>query len=217
MTLLIAAIAIPVFLVLVFSLLAVHCVRRRRVISTVLSALVSVLFVVVAVGVLLAGGNLLSWSRLSAESPAAVLTFARTGERAFDAQVVLADGRSQQVVLRGDEWQVDAKLLKWKPFASLLGFDTLYRLERISGRYADIDAERAAPHTVEPLHAADQFDLWTLVRAAHPHVPWIDALYGSAVYLPMADGASFAVSVGMDGLVARPRNEAARNAVAGWH
>ena len=130
---------------------------------------------------------------------------------------MLADGQRQRVPLRGDEWQVDARVLKWRPLASMLGFDTLYRLERVSGRYTDIDAERTSTHTVQSLHGPDQFDVWTLVRAAHPHLPWVDALYGSAVYLPMADGASFAVSVGPGGLVARPRNAAAENAVAGWH
>ena len=90
----------------------------------------------------------------------------------------------------------------------------MFRLERIAGRYRDIDAERSAPHSVYRLHGDDSFDVWTVVRAAH--LPWVDARYGSAVYLPMADGAAFVVSVGPGGLVARPRNDAARAAVNGW-
>jgi hypothetical protein len=47
-------------------------------------------------------------------------------------------------------------------------------------------------------------------------VPWVDALFGSATFVPMADGALYAVSVSQSGLIARPANQAARNAVAGW-
>jgi hypothetical protein len=217
MALLIAAIAVPALLVLLLGGFAVRCARRRRIVATSVSGLLATVFTLAGIAVALVGIDLLSWSRLTHEAPAAELTFARTGDRAFDVDVVFAGGRSERLPLRGDEWQVDARVLKWRPLASVLGFDTLYRLERLSGRYADIDTERAAPHTVHALHRADDFDVWTLVRAAHDHLPWVDALYGSAVYLPMADQASFAVSVGPGGLVARPRNAAARTAVAGWH
>ena len=36
-------------------------------------------------------------------------------------------------------------------FKSLLGLDTLYRLERLSGRYGDAASERRAPRTVPDL------------------------------------------------------------------
>ncbi|MEP7063902.1 MAG: cation/multidrug efflux pump [Betaproteobacteria bacterium] len=217
MALLSAAIAVPALLVLLFGALAVRCARRRRVVATTLAGLVSTVFILACIAVALVGIDLMSWSRLTHEAPAAALTFARTGDRAFDVDVALAGGLTERLALRGDEWQIDARVLKWRPLASVLGFDTLFRLERLSGRYTDIDTERAAPHTVHRLHAADEFDVWMLVRAAHEHLPWVDALYGSAVYLPMADQASFDVSVGAGGLVARPRNDAARAAIAGWH
>jgi len=47
-------------------------------------------------------------------------------------------------------------------------------------------------------------------------VPLADALYGSAAYVPMAEGAEYAVSVSASGLVVRPGNDAARKAVGGW-
>ena len=40
-------------------------------------------------------------------------------------------------------------------------------------------------------------------------VPWLDALYGSATFLPMADGALYEIKVSQSGLVARPLNQAA--------
>jgi hypothetical protein len=47
-------------------------------------------------------------------------------------------------------------------------------------------------------------------------VPFADALYGSAVYVPMAEGAEYAVTVSQSGLVVRPANDAARKSVGGW-
>ena len=95
-----------------------------------------------------------------------------------------------------------------------MGFDTVFGMSGLPQRYRDIDAERSTPHSGYRLHADDSFDVWTVVRAAR--LPWVDARYGSAVYLPMADDAVFLVSVGPGGLVARPRNDAARAAVSGW-
>ena len=43
-----------------------------------------------------------------------------------------------------------------------------------------------------------------------------DAAYGSATYLPMADGATYAVTLTQSGLVARPVNPAAKRATRHW-
>jgi hypothetical protein len=118
--------------------------------------------------------------------------------------------------VHGDEWQVDARVLKWRALGNLLGFDTVYRFERLSGRYADIAQERGAARTVHSLAEDPGLDLWSLVRKHHQYVPLADALYGSAVYVPMAEGAEYTVTVSTSGLVARPGNEAARKAVGGW-
>jgi hypothetical protein len=59
--------------------------------------------------------------------------------------------------------------------------------------------------------------LWSVVHRHHTWLPWFDALYGSATYLPMADGALYDIRVSPTGLVARPLNQAARDAVGTWH
>jgi hypothetical protein len=215
MTTLVIAIGVAALLALGALGATFHCARRRRPVLTTIASLGFLVAVLAALAIALAGASLLSWTRLTHEAPAATLSFHARGPRAFDVDVAYADGRRDRFVLAGDEWQVDARILKWRPFATLVGFDTVFRLERIAGRYQDLDTERSAAHTVWPLHPDDRFDVWSLARAAN--LPWIDARYGSAVYLPMADGARFDVSVGPGGLVARPGNDAARAAVSGWH
>ena len=138
-------------------------------------------------------------------------------ERQFDAVLSYPDGERANFQLRGDEWQVDARVLKWHAFANLVGFDTAYRLERISGRYSHAEDERTEPRTVYDLHAPGRVDPWELAHRYRSWMPWLDALYGSATFLPMADGALYEIKVSQSGLVARPLNQAARDAVSSWH
>src|ERR1700735_1829345 len=119
--------------------------------------------------------------------------------------------------LRSYQGQVDARVLKWHAFANLVGFDAAYRLERISGRYSHLEDERSLPRTVYDLHEPGRIDPWELVHRYRSWVPWLDALYGSATFLPMADGALYEIKVSQSGLVARPLNQAAREAVGSWH
>ncbi len=217
MTLFAIAVLVPALLALALFALARTAGRRGRPLASGCCALLSLCCVLCTVIVVVAGLALLSWTRLTHESHAADLAFTRVAERSYDVDVAFADGRHETLRLSGDEWQVDARVIKWMPFANLLGFDTVYRLERLSGRYRDVDDERTQPRTVHRLHDADAVDVWSLVRVAGSRLPWVDARYGSAVYLPMRDGATFTVTVGQAGLVARPANEAARDAVAGWH
>jgi hypothetical protein len=127
-----------------------------------------------------------------------------------------AGERPQTYIVAGDEWQIDARLLKWRPLATIVGFDTVYRLDRLSGRYTDLAEERAAKRTVYGLAERESVDFWQLVRRYHDYLPLADALYGSAAFVPMAEGAEYRVSVSPSGLVVRPANDPARKAVGGW-
>lgn len=201
---------------LLFLGFAVRASRQRRLAAGGAHALVGLCFVLAAAAAGALGFSLLSYERLTHEQAALELQFTRLGERHFRAQLTYPSNKVQSFDLRGDEWQVDARLIKWRGIANVLGFDTVYRLERIGGRYSDIADERSAPRTVYALAEPDRIDVWELARSARDWAPWIDALYGSAAYLPMADGALFQVSVSQAGVVARPLNQAARQAVSGW-
>ena len=160
--------------------------------------------------------NLATYARLTHEQPAAHVTLRQLGERRFVASVQAPGEPARHFELAGDEWQIDARVLKWRGVATLIGFDTAYRLERLSGRYSDTAAERTAPRTVYALAPETGLDLWALVRRHHRYLPLADALYGSAAYVPMAESAEYDVSVSASGLVVRPANDAARKAVGGW-
>jgi len=110
----------------------------------------------------------------------------------------------------------DARVLKWTGLANLLGMKTAYRLERLSGRYRDVQQERQAVRTVYQLDNDRGVDLWELVRKSERKLPWLDAVYGSAAYMPMVDKGLYQVTISNSGLVVRADNAIAQQAVDAW-
>jgi len=196
---------------------AVRRFAQRRMLRGTLHSAGGLVLLLLAVCAALIAADLRTYQRLSYEQPAGELQLTKTGERQFGAVLSYPDGRRANFTLRGDEWQIDAHVLKWHAFANVIGFDTAYRLERISGRYTRIEDEVAQARTVYALVAPERVDLWSLVQRYHSWLPWADALYGSATFLPMADGALYEIKVSQSGLVSRPLNQAARDAVGSWH
>jgi hypothetical protein len=212
-----ASIVVCALLGLLFFFAAVRRLRRRRLMGGMAHGAAALVLILAAACAALVGANLRSYQRLSYEQPAGELQFARVGDREFNATLTYPNGERANFALHGDEWQVDARVLKWRAFANLVGFDAAYRLERISGRYTRVEDERTLSRTVYDLNTPGRIDPWELVHRYRSWLPWMDALYGSATFLPMADGALYEIKVSQSGLIARPLNQAAREAVGSWH
>ena len=178
--------------------------------------LIGVFLVLAAAAVGFLGVTLGTYELVKEEQHAVEVQLVRKGDREYTAMLTYPGTRIQVVELRGDEWQIDARVLKWKGLAYLLGFDTVYRLDRIGGRYTKIEDEQKAPRTVHALNPPERIDTWELARKVNQWLPWVDAGYGSATFVPLADGALYEVRVSSSGLLARPANEAARKAVGAW-
>ncbi|MEM6999073.1 MAG: hypothetical protein AAF419_04470 [Pseudomonadota bacterium] len=146
-----------------------------------------------------------SYDRLTHEQPIATLKFSQYDNQKFNVEVSYSDGQTSDIfLLNGEEWQMDARIIKWRGWAQLLGLNTQYRLERISGRYSDIDDELNKPRSVFAINPKDKIDYWKLMNTYKQWLPWVDAYYGSATYLPMMDNTSYLVSLTASGLIARP-------------
>jgi len=213
LTALIAAFGLAGILCFIASM---RCLRRRRLLSGSVTGLGAIALFLLAACALLLAADVRTYRRLSAEQQAGDIEFSSIGAHQFNGVLTYPAGERAAFSLRGDQWQVDARILKWRAFANLMGFDAAYRLERIGGRYSRIEDERDLPRTVYPLNPPNRLDLWELVHRYHSWLPWFDAIYGSAVYLPMADAASYEIKVSQSGLIARPLNQAARDAVGNW-
>ncbi|AQR61249.1 hypothetical protein BZG35_06000 [Brevundimonas sp. LM2] len=179
----------------------------------------------------LLGQNVQTYSRLSYERPVASLSVRRLAPQYFEATVTQPattdlPARTAVYPINGDEWRMEAQVLKWKPWANVMGLDAQYRLDRISGRYQDIDQERTGARSVHALYSEEpgtvaglqmpwSLSAWDVARKYRRYVDAVDTLYGSAAYMPMADGGTYEVWITQSGLIARPTNEAARAASAG--
>ena len=208
------------FLVLLgagFFFYGARSLRRHRLTAGSLEGLTGLLLLATAGLIVAVLVNLHTYSRLTYEAPAAEVRLQKQSPQHFWAYVTLGRAEAMIFDLWGDEWQLDARVLKWTGTALLLGFDTLYRLDRLNGRYRDIAQERTQPRSVYSLvEGGLGLDLWTLAQRYSQWIPWVDAVYGNAAYVPMADGARFVVSIGASGLVARPGNSEAERAVRHW-
>ena len=165
----------------------------------------------------LVSSNLIVYQRLIYEAPVATLLFMQKQPFVFDAELRQVNKPGQQFEMHGDEWQLDARMLKWRGVANLLGLDTQFRLNRLAGRYTNIDQERVASRSVHSIGEQPTIDIWNTASHYSDWLSWlIDAAYGSAVYLPMTDGALYEITISQSGLVARPVNAAAKQAVSRW-
>ena len=154
-----------------------------------------------------------SYGRLTGEQLVSRIEFRRISPEEFQARLMIDGEADQFFILHGDEWQMDAKIVTWKPPATILGLDPIYQLDRLSGRYAEIAREQSEPRTVHSLTSGALIDVWTAARQFPALLPGIDAYYGTATYVPMVDGARYEVSLSRDAIIARPSNDRARDAI----
>jgi hypothetical protein len=153
---------------------------------------------------LLLASNLYTYHRLTAEAPIAELRFRQVGPQAYEATIAWGDFcEEQRFLLHGDQWRLDAQFLKWRPWANLLGFDAMYRIERLGGRYAALEEENSAPHLAHTLHDDQRIDLPAILARYSGAFSPVDTLYGSSVYDAMGEGRLYRVYRGQSGLLVR--------------
>jgi len=205
-----------ILVALPLQLAALGRLRRLRLASGTIYFLLGAFIVLVGVAAGLLAASLHGYQRLTHEQLAASVSVRQLGNQHYALTLEAPAAPPRHFELRGDEWQIDARVLKWRGMGTLAGFDTVYRLERLSGRYADVPREKNGPRTVYALSREEGFDPWPAIRRYHDWLPFADALYGSAAYVPLAENAAYWVTVSSSGLVVRPSNDAARKAVGNW-
>ena len=216
MTLLLTASAVFVLITLLFLFSLGRHLRRRRPLKATRSLVGGAASGAAGGASVMLAFSYYGYDRLIEEQAVASVQFEQELDRRFVARVMV-DGKTDRFFdLVGDEWQLDARIVTWKPPATLLGLDPIYQLDRISGRYTDVGDETAAPKTAHALSDTSPLDVWRFARQYPGLMPGVDAHYGTATFLPMADGARYEVSLTRTALIARPANEAAREAVGRW-
>lgn len=168
----------------------------------------------------LVGLNLQTYSRLTYERPVAKVEVAalNPAEKRYNVKITRLDGtdRVYPCDLQGDEWILGGRVQKWQPWANVLGLDATYDLDQVANKYFSALEANGKPITA--------CDLAGAAPEANKYVPegilaWLmgliqveDRAFGSANYMPLADGAEYQVVMTQSGFNAEPVNNIARNA-----
>lgn len=203
---------------LLILLLGLRMLFRRGWVLGWVRGMSGVCFIGLAVVIALVAIDLRSYHQLNTDKPIATLSFEQLGSQRYLASLTLTEGGpSREFELAGDQWQLDARIVRWTGWFRLIGGKPGYRLDRISGRYLSLQDERLRERSVHALESKEfGVDLWAFAHKNRDYTPWLDAAYGSATFVPMADGALFEVALSSSGLVAKPLNTAAKQAVYYW-
>jgi hypothetical protein len=156
--------------------------------------------------------DVLTYKQLLSEVPIATISMYEKDPQYFDVTLIPTGEEEQRFEIHGDQWQLDARLLTWVGPIAAMGKKPLYRLDRISGRYISLEQARNAEQSVFGLEQSETIDAWRILRILPS---WIDANYGSAVYVPMANGAVYSVHLTAKGMNVRPVNNIAKRLLGG--
>lgn len=203
--LLVAATVLLALTSLAFLVASFWATRKRALLSlpTLGSLAVALLFFVFAAlcGTLAMATQ--GYRALTREEVAAVVQIEPLGNERFRAHFVFANGGKATFDLAGNEFYVDAHILKWKPIANFFGLHTSYDLDRVAGRYTSLHEEQSKVHTVFSLSRNRPFDIFQLRKAYSLFDPLLDVEYGSATFNSARRPATFEIRVSTTGLLLR--------------
>ena len=186
-----------------FLFISVRAIKKRRVMRTTTNTLAALLMLSLSALFATLTVSTQGYRALTREEVVATVTTRRLADQRFEAHLQFADGRDTTFLLGGDEFYIDAHILKWKPLANVFGLHTDYELDRITGRYIELADEQSSPRTVFALSSSKPLDLFHL-RLRHPMLGWlVDAEYGSGTFIATDDQAVFEVRVSTSGLLVR--------------
>jgi hypothetical protein len=163
--------------------------------------------------------NTQTYVRLTAERPVAEVTVAalHPALQSYRVTVRRLDDAAltTECDIQGDEWLMSAAVQKWKPWVNILGLDSTYSLDQMANKY--FSAERGNGRLITacdlrgPAAIRWMPDLagWLIRRAQAEQ-----RRFGSAVYMPLTDGAIYRVVMTQGGLNAQAVNPIAKAAVA---
>lgn len=188
---------------LIFSVVTIAAIKKRKIFSTSISLLLALLMLSLSA---LSGTISLAiqgYRALTREDLAATVKIEPLGAQQFRARVILPDGSQKVFSLAGDELYVDAHILKWKPWANIFGLHTSYELDRVAGRYTVLTDETSKAHTVYSLSTDKPVNMFELRQRFAMLNPLLDAEYGSATFINTNAAEEFTVMVSTTGLLVR--------------
>jgi hypothetical protein len=188
---------------LIFFIVAIRALRRKKIIKSAMRILLAALFLSLAALFGTITIATVGYRTLTYEETAATVRIEPLAAKSFMAHFTFPDGRQASYKLAGDELYVDAHILKWKYFVNILGLHTAYELDRVTGRYIDVKDELVSPRTVFVLSQDKPLNMFNLRQRYFFLQNVLDADYGSATFINSDKPASFDIRVSTTGLLIR--------------
>jgi hypothetical protein len=190
-------------LALIFFILTIRSGKKRKIIVTFRNFIISLLMLSLSalLGTIIVSTN--GYNSFTKEELAATVIITPISKQKFNAQFTMPDGSQQTFTLSGDQLYVDAHILKWKPLANIIGLHTSYELDRVSGRYAELNDERSKTHTHYSLSQNKMIDMFNIRQKFAFLSPLLDAEYGSASFINSNSALKFKIMVSTSGLLIR--------------
>jgi hypothetical protein len=198
---------LPILLALVLLSYAARAFRNRHLGGGLGRLVIALLFLAVGLLAAVIGLGVQGFRTLTSEQLAATVEVQKLGEQRFQAVFTFPDGEVKTFELAGDEFSVEANIVKWHPWANFVGLQTAYELDRVSGRYTLLDDEQTQPRTVYSLGQNQAVNLFSLSQRLPGLSTLIDAQYGSSTFTPANDESRYEVRVSTTGLLVREVTE----------
>jgi hypothetical protein len=197
---------------IVLTLLAVRLLSKRRMALAAVQGTAGLSLLSMGAILTLIFFNLHTYQSLTREIQVAQIEI---GDRIPEGIPVKLQNRQGERVflIQAPEWQLDARFLKWQPWAYLIGSEPMVRLETLSGRLSGMAGEKNAARF--PLSSTNPL-LGDMASKVTDWSGMVDTYYGSSVYMPAVEGAVYSVSASVSGLLARAENRVAKQAVSRW-
>jgi hypothetical protein len=198
---------LPILLAFILLSYAFRAFRNKHLGGGLSRILIALLFLLVGLLAAVIGLGVQGFRTLTSEQLAATVEVQEIAEQRFQTVFTFPDGEVKTFELAGDEFSVEAKIVKWQPWANFMGLQTAYKLDRVSGRYTLLDDEQTQPRTVYSLGQTRVLDLFSLSQRLPALSTLIDAQYGSSTFIPINDKSRYEVRVSTTGLLIREITE----------
>ncbi|WP_276487004.1 hypothetical protein [Ectopseudomonas mendocina] len=151
--------------------------------------------------------NIIAWASFvwtynvfTHEDPIMVIAFEKGEGREYLAKIESPRSLRGEYLIQGEQWRIDARFIKMKYWANLLGLESRHSLDRLQGRYISIQDENSLPSTAHQLSDSEgsHFTIfgWS---------PFLDIEYGSSTYQEIDPEKKFTVFKTPTGIITRAK------------
>ncbi|HPN05875.1 MAG TPA: hypothetical protein PK050_08695 [Hyphomonadaceae bacterium] len=157
----------------------------------------------------LIGLNLQTYAALSKERLAGQVVLKKVGDHNFTASVDLADdgklrGKPVDYQITGERVHISGPVVKFKPWANVLGIDSLFKVSEIYGTYVDPNCTNTYTPRRESTQECDNTDFFGCLGTSWKLLNLADFGHTSDSGQLMADGAVYDIYASQDAFELKP-------------